>query len=245
MNKKNFDLSIVIPAYREEKRISKTLDSLIHLLREPYFTKLAVEIIVVSADSNDKTHEIVEKYPEVRLIKAGPKLGKGRDVKLGILASTGKAVMFMDADLATPLKYVKKFYDAFLGGSEIVIAVRPLQRYRSNILRIIASESGNILYKIMGGIWIEDSQCGFKLFSKNAAKICFSNLKIQGWGFDMEILTIAKANKIPINKIRVEDWKNVGHGSFEDNLIENYLVSLRDLFFILYRRMSGEYKLNS
>ena len=105
------ELTIVIPAYKEEKRIGRTLDELAIFLRNDQLLKtIAVEVLVVSADSADKTHEIVisknNKFDMLTLLKPGPKVGKGRDVQLGMLRAKGKVVIFMDADLATPLSYL-------------------------------------------------------------------------------------------------------------------------------------------
>jgi dolichyl-phosphate beta-glucosyltransferase len=247
---KSIDLSIVIPAYKEEKRIGKTLDQLARYLKtSDYFKTKNTEVIVVSADSQDKTHKIIKSkqklFNDFRLITPGPRLGKGRDVKMGMLASNGKAVLFMDADLATPLKYIESFYRSYLEGSKIIIATRDLRRYRSNFSRIIISAFGNILFRAAGGVWLQDSQCGFKMFSAEANQICFSRLKIMGWGFDMEVLAIAKANNLSIEAVRIHDWVNVAHGTFEDSLFKNTANSLLDLLTIFYRRLSGFYKSTS
>ena len=242
-----FDLSIVIPAYREEKRIGKTLDQLAtYIQKTDFIEEKNLEVIVVSADSPDQTHHVVEQkaklFTNFRLITPGPKVGKGRDVKAGVLVAKGRAVLFMDADLATPLKYIKLFYEAYLTGADVVIAVRDLSHYRHNVPRIVISGVGNMLFRIAGGVWVEDSQCGFKLFSAQAAHICFSSLQIKGWGFDMEVLAAAKANKLVIQTIHVPDWVDVPYGTFEDNTLVNALVSLADLGLILGKRLSGKYK---
>lgn len=245
---KAIDLSIIIPAYREEKRIGKTLDALAVYLREDDLLKTkSIEVIVVSADSPDKTHEVVmgkqQLFKSLTLLKPGSKVGKGRDVQVGMLAAKGRAVMFMDADMATPLKYIKLFYEAYITGADVVVAVRNLRRYRRNLPRIVISAVGNILYKIAGGVWIEDSQCGFKLFSAKATKLCFSDLQIMGWGFDMEVLAAAKANGLTIQTIQVPDWTAVANGTFEDDIVVNTLRALADQSIIFYKRVSGKYKL--
>ena len=241
------DLSIVIPAYREESRVGATLEQLASYLNsEAYFENLHVEVIVVAADAPDKTHEVVISnqplFYNFKLIKPGTKVGKGRDVKVGMLAAGGEAVMFMDADLATPLKYIEVFHKLYKQGNEIVIATRDMYHLRSGILRVLVSTGGNILYRFASGVWIEDSQCGFKLFSSRATKICFSNLQILGWGFDMEVLAIAKANGLLIETVLVSEWEAIENGSFEDHVLANSLRALVDLMHILYRRLSRKYK---
>lgn len=240
------DLTIVIPAYREAKRIGKTLDELETFLSEDELMRgLGVEVIVVSADSPDDTHAIVEskrhRFADLTLLKPGPKLGKGRDVQYGMLRSNGAAVMFMDADLATPLRHLPQFYKAFTKGSEVIIATRNLRKHHDNAVRIMLSNIGNLLFRIAGGLWIEDSQCGFKMFSQRAAQVCFGKLTIMKWGFDMEVLAIAKANRFKIKMYRVNDWRAMPHSTFEEGFVRNMFESLAELAHILYRRLTGAY----
>lgn len=242
----SLDLSIVIPAYREETRIAKTLNELSRFItQDKLFKGKNVEIIVVAADSPDKTHQVVEamkdQFASLRLLKPGPRVGKGRDVKYGMLRAKGKAVVFMDADLATPLRYLGKFYDTYSKGSDIVIATRNLHRHHPNMLRRLISNLGNLLYRVASGVWIEDSQCGFKLFSIDASQLCFSKLTILGWGFDMEVLAIAKANKLKMTTHRVNDWKAVPGGSFKDDILKNSVTSLYELAYIFRNRLLNRY----
>lgn len=241
-----FDLSIVIPALREEKRIGKTLDALARLLDHDALLKtLSVEVLVVAADSPDKTHQIVlskkSNFKNLTLLKPGPKVGKGRDVQYGMVRALGAAIIFMDADLATPLHHLPKFYRAYTKGNDVVIGTRNLLKHHPNKIRRLLSNAGNILFRIVSGIWVEDSQCGFKLFSNKAAKLCFSKLTIMGWGFDMEILAIAKANKLKIISYRINDWVSVPDSKFNESIIANSLVSLKDLSKILVNRVRRSY----
>jgi len=241
-----FDLTIVIPAYKEAKRIGSTLDKLsVFLKKDPTIKKLNIEVLVVSADSLDDTHEIVRKktnkFTNMRLLKPGKRVGKGRDVKYGMDRAKGNCIVFMDADLATPLKYLPIFYDIHNSGIDIVIATRNLLKHHSNFSRRFVSNIGNFLFRLAGGVWVEDSQCGFKMFSKKASKECFNKLKILGWGFDMEILAIAKANKLSIKSVRVDDWESVPEGTFTEGLLNNSINSLKELGIILWRRISGQY----
>jgi dolichyl-phosphate beta-glucosyltransferase len=148
----------------------------------------------------------------------------------------------MDADMATPLKHIKEFYDLYLQNNEVIIATRDFLRYRHNPFRIAVSRLGNIIFQLAGGVWVEDSQCGFKMFSARAARICFGHLTITGWGFDMEILTAARANKFPITSVRIHDWEAIPEGVFEDNVIANTARSFVDLGLIFTRRMRGYYR---
>lgn len=240
------EVSIVIPAYKEGNRIGKTLDELANFIKTDKLLKtINIEIIVVAADAKDNTELVVlskkHLFKDLRLLKPGPRVGKGRDVKYGMLRAKGKAVMFMDADLATPLKYLPRFYKYYLGGQKLIIATRNLHKHHPNLLRRWLSNCGNLLFRFAGGVWIEDSQCGFKLFSSDVSKLCFSKLSSLGWGFDMEILAIAKANHIPISCVRINDWVSVPGGTFTDSATKNSLESLALLAKIFLNRLRKAY----
>lgn len=242
-----FDLTIVIPAYREERRIGATLDELAeYLTKEKSLKKLSIEVLVVSANSPDKTHQVVlskqKAFTSLQLLKPGARVGKGRDTRYGMLRAKGNTIIFMDADLATPLHYLPEFYARQQAGADVVIATRNLRSHHPNGLRRLVSNGGNLLFRIAGGVWVEDSQCGFKMFSKKAAKLCFSRQTIMGWGFDMEILAIAKTNKLNIECIRVDDWISVPEGTFAGSVISSSLSSLHELGCIFVKRLSGAYK---
>lgn len=241
------NLSIVIPAYREAKRIGNTLEQLAAFLKaDPELSSASVEVIVVAADAPDSTASIVrgkaKLFANLTLLQPGPKVGKGRDVKHGVLHANGKAVLFMDADLATPLRYITTFYKHHQKGHDIVIATRNLRTHHPNFMRRLVSNIGNILFRLASGVWVEDSQCGFKLFSYHAAQKCFSRLTIMGWGFDMEVLAIARAHKLRTKTHRVDDWLSVPEGTFSEGLVKNSLVTLRDLNAIFWNRLRGAYK---
>lgn len=243
-----FDLTIVVPAYREEKRIGKTLQELsVFIKKDPLLKSKKIEVLVVSADSPDNTHTVVKKkqakFEHMKLLKPGPKVGKGRDVQYGMLRAKGEVVIFMDADLATPLEHLPKFYRAWESGkAEVVIATRNLRKHHPNYIRRLISNGGNLLFRFAGGVWVEDSQCGFKLFSREASQICFSKLTIMGWGFDMEVLAIAKANKCTIKCYRVNDWISVPEGTFIDGALKNSVNSLKELGLIFSKRLTGSYR---
>jgi len=246
-NKNSIDLSIIIPALDEEKRIGDTLSDLAdYLKKDKLIAQLSVEIIVVSADSKDKTHDVVlskkHLFEHFKFLTPGKRVGKGRDVKVGMLAATGNAVLFMDADEATPLFHIAEFYNLYLEGNEVVIGTRNLIAHHPNIIRRIISITGNIIFRIVGGLWVPDSQCGFKLFSYRAAQLCFNNLSIMGWGFDMEVLTIAQSNKIPLKCVQLIDWRDIPGGTFENKLIRNIISSLNDLRKIFINRVFSNYK---
>lgn len=248
MNSKPADLSIVIPALNEEKRLGKTLDQLHKFLTtNASMRKLKCEVIVVNADSVDNTRSVAlehgRQFGNFRLLSPGKKAGKGRDVQYGMLHAKGNYVIFMDADLATPLRHLPRFYDLACGGYDVVVATRNLKKHHNKLSRRTLSIMGNLAYRILGGVWTEDSQCGFKLFSKQAAKVCFGNQTIMRWGFDMELLTIAKARRLSVKFVRINDWRAIDGGTFDNSqTLKNALETLHELLIIFKNRISLAYR---
>lgn len=248
MSSKNkpIDLSIVIGALNEELRIGKTLDELARFLKDDETMKnLTCEVVVVCAEGTDKTPAVVAKHgrkiANFSLLFPGKRVGKGRDVKYGMLRTKGNYALFMDADLATPLRHVPIFYNTALSGYDLVIATRNLKKHHSHLVRRSLSMAGNLAYRLLGGVWIEDTQCGFKLFSKKAARLCFGKQTINGWGFDMEILTIAKVNNFKAKHVRIDDWEDMPGGTFVGPIIKNALETLGELLYIAKNRILGRY----
>jgi len=242
------DLSIVIPARREAKRIGKTLDELaIYLKKDKTLKNLTTEVLVVAADAGDDTGGVTlskkNKFENLKLLKPGAIVGKGRDVAYGMLRAKGNLIIFMDADLATPLRHLAEFYNIYQRQKpDIIIATRNLRKHHPGKTRIVISNIGNILFRFAGGVWVEDSQCGFKMFTHEAAKICFKRLTILGWGFDMEILAIAKAQHLRICTRRVNDWVSVPDGVFADGVLKSSTKSLVELSRILSNRIVRRYR---
>jgi dolichyl-phosphate beta-glucosyltransferase len=247
------DLSIVIPAYCEERRIGKTLGELAAFLKhDPFFSRKTVEVVVVAADAPDSTHEIVAAKQSLfnshRLslvfLKPGPHVGKGRDVQYGMLRATGKIVVFMDADLATPLHHLKECYEACEHGSDVVIGTRDLFHYRSGAWRNLFSGFGNRLYQLVGGVYVEDTQCGFKMFSHKAAQLCFSKLTIMGWGFDMEVLAVAKASRLSVASVRIDDWEDKPFSTYTDGTLRVTVRMVRDFIHVTVNRIRSVYTIS-
>jgi dolichyl-phosphate beta-glucosyltransferase len=245
--RQRYDLTIVIPAYHEGKRIGKTLDELAHFLKhESFFRDKEVEVLVVAAETSDDTHKIVlarlALFKHCKLLKPGNRVGKGRDVRFGMLKATGKLVIFMDADLATPLYHLKTFYEACTKGDELVIGTRNLFKHHPSHTRRTISNIGNVLFRLASGIWLEDSQCGFKMFSAYANQICFSKLTLTGWDFDMEVLAIARANGLKIQSYRINDWRSVPGSTFTDGILTISMRSIHSLCHIMLCRIRGVYR---
>lgn len=242
------ELSIVIPTYNEAGRIGSTLKQLANYLKSE---KINAEVLVVDAQSPDGTVEEVKKYKadfnHFRLIDAGPKpkgkFIKGRQVKQGMLEAKGEYVIFMDADLATPLKYIKDAMHELKSGKQVAICVRDLQKSHKG-LRKLVSGTGNLLVQMLLLPGIKDTQCGFKAFSRQASAVVFPAQTIDGWGFDMEVLAIARKRGYSIGLIEVPDWKDIKEGSkiSGSSPIKASLQTFGDLINIRWGFLRGRYK---
>jgi dolichyl-phosphate beta-glucosyltransferase len=239
-------LSVVIPAYNEEKRITDTLMSVdAYLEKQPY----DYEIIVIDNNSKDKTSEVVKNLEATSIQKSSVVLvttpGKGAAVKAGLLESaTGDIVMFMDADNATPISEIEKFLPYFDQGFDVVIGSRytnpDLVKVHQPFYRIVLSRMSNLLIQFLAVPGIKDTQLGFKAFTSKAAKDIFPLVSIIRWGFDMEVLTIARAQGYKIKEVGVS-WTEHGGGHVP---LKAYVESLIDLFKIKLRSVTGHYKKN-
>lgn len=241
----SFEVSIVIGALREEKRIEKSLKKLREYLVETKSLK-STEVVIVTADGGDRTIEIVEKnlllFPNHQIIKPGKPVGKGRDIKLGMQAARGDIVLYMDADLATPLHHIDDAVSLVKHkASDIVIGVRNIRKMHATKSRFMMSLLGNLAFSFVSGRYIPDTQCGFKVFSRKAARRCFGRQTITDWSFDMELILIAISQNLTVAQLPIEDWKDVPGGTFSGGL-GNTMRFGRDLSILFKNRITGAYK---
>lgn len=241
------DLSIIIPAYMEAKLIADALATLAHHLDTHDYGN--VEVLVVVADSPDGTSKVAESqaklFKHFRVIHAGPRVGKGRDVRLGIYEAKGRYKLFMDADLATPLSHLDDVKALMDRGAKVGIAVRDLLIIHKGLLRKVMSQSANIAAQILVVPGIKDTQCGFKVFEATAATEIFSRMTMLQWSFDMEILAIARQLHYHIDFIESPDWKDpkaAGSGLVGDSQIKVVLNGFLDPFKMRLGIWLGRYK---
>jgi len=242
-------LSVIIPVYNEAKRIPLTLVDVDKRLREAEYSS---EIIVVDGGSRDSTVPIVKRFvkfvPNLRLIEIRENYGKGYVVRRGMLEAKGSFRLFMDADNSTTIDQFNNMLPFFKEGYEVVIGSRdikgaklmPPQPWYKRWL----GDLGNILIQIvlfefLRGIW--DTQCGFKCFSEEAAQKIFRLSRLNRWGFDFEILALAKKMGYKIKEIPVT-WINdvnskVGLGG--------YFSTLRDLARVRWNFWRNKYNFDS
>jgi dolichyl-phosphate beta-glucosyltransferase len=211
MNKTNLIRTIVIPAYSEANFISQSLNSLYQFLVSKEWLS-TTEVIVVTADASDGTPSIVAtqitRFPHHQHILPGRRVGKGRDVRLGLLSSRGQMVVFTDADFATPVHNLVPMFEKLTQQAGMIIGVRDLKTMHKTPLRRFSSLSANILIKWVVGSDIEDSQCGFKGFTREVAREIAGVSVIDNWGFDFEYITIARARGIPVGFLPISDWSD-------------------------------------
>lgn len=240
-------LSVIIPAYNEEKRIGKTLLAVDHYLAKQKFD---YEILAVIDGATDKTAEVVNNFRQMvrnlRLIDNKQNHGKGWVVRQGMLEAHGEIRLFMDADNATTLDHFDKMLPLFRDGYEVVIGSRDSKDARGAkqavpqpLFKRILGNAGNVLIQIFAvpGIW--DTQCGFKAFSAKAAKAIFSKTRIDRWGMDIEILALTRKLGFKIGKIPVY-WVNDAASLVK---LSGYLAVFKELFQIWWWMLTDKYNL--
>ncbi len=191
------ELSIVIPAYDEARRIGRTLDETVSYL-EMHYPRF--ELLVVTDGSRDATAEIVDaraaEEPRLRHLGGMRGRGKGASVRRGVLASRGARVLFMDADLATPLEEIDRFLTLLDEGCDVVIGSRAHREShiarRQPSYRERMGKTFNGLVRLLLMHDYADTQCGFKAFRRDAADAIFSRLTIERFAFDVEVLLVAR-----------------------------------------------------
>lgn len=242
--------SVVIPAFCEATIIVDSLKRVAKALRTDKKRFKSIELVVVAADGNDNTAELAQgqsqSFSFFKLVKPGKKIGKGRDVRAGILASKGDYILFLDADLATPPSHIKEALDMLEEtGADLLIASRPLTKIHNTWSRRVKSIGSNLLVRILATPDIKDTQCGFKAFKKEIAHKLFEPLETLGWGFDVEILVRAKALGYKIARLRIDDWfdpKEDNMGLVGESQLHAYMHTLQELFTISFKHFTGYYK---
>ncbi len=190
-------LSIVIPAYNEGARIEHALDRVLTCVAERHWD---AEVLVVDDGSSDNTDEIVRRWmlihPNLHLIHNEGNRGKGFSVRNGILQSVGETVLFTDADLSSPIEEAERLFAALEAGADVAIGSRWLDKQRQTIhqplYRRFFGRCFNWVTRKVMGLPYKDTQCGFKAFKRDAAQVIFRLQTIERWGFDPELLFIAR-----------------------------------------------------
>jgi len=209
---KEIFLSVIIPAYNEERRLPKTLEKIHEYLAKKDFD---YEIIVVDDGSKDSTVRIAEGFkavePKLRVVKNPQNMGKGYAVRNGMLNGRGKYLLFTDSDLSTPIEEFDRFLPRLLNGYDVIIGSRALKdsniKVRQPMHRVIMGRGFNLLVRTLFWTDIKDTQCGFKCFSREAAQAVFPKQEVWGFGFDVEVLFIARKLGFKVLEFPVE-WSD-------------------------------------
>ena len=237
-------LSLIIPAYNEEKRLPKTLTEVDSYLRTRDYD---YEILVVNDGSGDKTVEIAKNLipgiKNLRVTGYNRNQGKGYAVRFGMMEAKGDFRLFSDADNSTSVDQVEKMWPEIEKGADIVIGSRDIKDAVLDppqpwIRQMLLGEGFKLFRKLVLGLWkIEDTQCGFKCFSKEAAENIFPKCRISRFAFDPEILIIAEKMGYKIKEIPVY-WKNDLESKVK---FKSILKIALDLFVIKLNSLRGFY----
>lgn len=237
------EYSVVIPAYNEEGRLEPPLHQTVSHFRDD---GVPFEVVFVDDGSTDGTadliHELQKTNPEIRLIRLPANRGKGFAVRTGVANSSGRYVLFADADGATPIREVERLRERVDGGADVAIGSRAVVgkdvRVEARFYRKVIGRSFHALVQMLAVGEFQDTQCGFKLFRGDVARELFGRLRMDGFSFDVELLSMAlwrgyRVDEVPVN------WTHVPGSRL--NLVTDSLRMLRDLFVIRSRLLRGNY----
>ena len=207
--------SIIIPAYNEAARLGRTLERVLGYVSAQRWD---AEVIVVNDGSRDRTADLVRDYakrhPCLQLLENPGNRGKGYSVRNGMLHANGELLLFSDADLSSPIEEAPKLLVPLeSGAADIAIGsrwLRPeLQTQRQSLLRQFYGRLFNLLLRVLLGLNFKDTQCGFKAFTRKAACKIFPLQQIERWGFDPELLYLARKVGLRVVEIPVS-WAHTG-----------------------------------
>jgi dolichyl-phosphate beta-glucosyltransferase len=235
-------LSIIIPAFNEEKRLLATLGTIVSFAGSQPF---GVEVILVDNASTDRTGKIAEdfasRYPFIRHLYEARR-GKGAAVRTGMLAGQGDYLLICDADLAVPITEVKEFipprrdnYDIAIGSREIEGAVR----YNEPFYRHVMGRVFNLIVRLLVLPGLHDTQCGFKCLRRDVARDLFATNRIDGWSFDVEVLCLAMEKGYRVVEVPVS-WY-YGESS-KINPVRDTLLMLKEVIEIRRNCKGGRFK---
>ncbi len=236
-------LSVIVPAYNEEHRLSRTIRELSSAIEK---MRIAYEIILVDDGSSDTTLEIMKtlekELPNVAVIGNERNMGKGHAVKKGMLAARGSWRLFMDADNSTPFSEFRKIEPLTNARGGIIIGSRHMT---GSVVRIpqpwhrrLLGRAGNLFIRMLLLPGISDTHCGFKCMTEEAAEAIFPLTKVNRWAFDDEVLVLGKEMGYPIREVPVV-WTN--EDTYTTFKISDYAVAFRDAFWIKFRLLGKQY----
>jgi dolichyl-phosphate beta-glucosyltransferase len=238
-------LSIVIPAYNEERRLPPTLAAVRAYLDARMYPD--AEIIVVDDGSRDGTAALVEaaarEDSRVHLLRNPGNRGKGYSIRHGMLEARGEWILFSDADMSAPIEELDKLLQAAQERrAQVAIGSRALDRsligvHQSRLRELIGIFLNRVM-QVVTGLRFADTQCGFKLYARDAARLIFARQQLDGFSFDVEDLCIARVLAIPATEVAVR-WNNVEGTKVGIMVGPQFFL---DLLLIQYYRLAGRYR---
>jgi dolichyl-phosphate beta-glucosyltransferase len=243
---KSPELSIVIPAYNEEARLPRALALIRDYLVSRKINAEQAEIIVVDDGSTDGTAQMVQEWsrqlPSVRLVSNGQNHGKGYSVRHGMLEARGRIALFTDADLSAPIEEADKLLRALEAGNDVAIGSRALDRSlistHQSRLREIAGMIFNGFVRLSTGLPFHDTQCGFKAFVSEPSRMVFEQQRIERFGFDPEVLFLAKRHGLRAVEIPVR-WAH--DPATKVHVLRDSMLMFSDLVVIRWNWLVGRY----
>jgi dolichyl-phosphate beta-glucosyltransferase len=248
MSERTPELSIIIPAYNEEKRLGRALECI-----ERYFAgrpsgigAAQLEVIVVDDGSTDGTGQVArdwaDRMPSLRLLSGRANRGKGYSVREGMLAARGRIGLFTDADLSAPIEESEKLLAAIRAGKDAAIGSRAMDRSliatRQSRLREVAGMIFNGFVRVFTGLPFQDTQCGFKAFVRERCLIVFEQQRIERFGFDPEILFLACRHGLSVEEVPVR-WSH--DPATKVHVIRDSIMMFGDLLRIRWNWLAGRY----
>ena len=239
--------SIVIPAYNEATRIGATIERVLTHLQHRGWD---AEVLVVNDGSTDDTAQIVQSYASqtscLRLLENPGNRGKGYSVRNGVLHANGEVILFSDADLSSPIEEADKLFAALAAGADVAIGSRwlrvELQTQRQPLHRQLFGRMFNLALRLILGLKYRDTQCGFKAFSRRAAQSIFPLQHIERWGFDPEILYLARKFGYRVEELPVQ-WAH--RAGTRINPLRDGLRMVLEMFKVRWYSITGRYEPSS
>jgi dolichyl-phosphate beta-glucosyltransferase len=240
------ELSIIVPAYNEENRLPHGLEK----IRNYFSTRPgglgSIEMLVVDDGSTDGTARIAqewaERFPCVRLVSNGVNRGKGFSVRHGMLEARGRIALFTDTDLSSPIEESEKLFAAIAAGNDFAIGSRAIDRSLIGVRQARYRELAGIVFngfvRLFTGLPFHDTQCGFKAFLREPSRIVFEQQRIEGFGFDPEILFIAKRRGLRGAEVPVR-WAH--DPATKVRVVRDSLRMFGDLIRIRWNSLLGRY----
>jgi dolichyl-phosphate beta-glucosyltransferase len=242
MNPDAPELSVIIPSYNEESRLPATLERIAAYIRS---SNRAIEVIVVDDGSRDKTTVVAQNFcgeiPSLRVISNGKNRGKGYSVRHGMQEARGEIVLFTDADLSAPIEEVEKLLPA-MKTHDVAIGSRAVDRTLITVhespFRELAGIIFNKIVRLILRLPFVDTQCGFKAFRRQPCKTIFDQQRIERFGFDPELLYLARHHGLRSIEIPVR-W---GHSpATKVNMMRDSIQMFLDVFIIRWNAITGKY----